>query len=118
MLYSLGSQVDAALRATLCGHIMQMQGEGEVYTLIVAAIYRGTRQAVAVAKSQWLSWRVLWWESASFKFQLEMVANYPVTAVLPSESVRTFDRLSRFDETWLLHSADMQEQRCLPWAAS
>lgn len=118
MLHSLGSQVDAVLRATLCEHRMQMQGEGEVYTLIIAAIYRGARQAVAVENSQLLSWRVLRWELASFKYLLGMVADYPASAVLPLESVRIFDRLSRFDETWLLHSTDMQGQKCLPWVAS
>lgn len=118
MPHSLGIQVDAVLRATLCEHRMQMQGEGAVYTLTIAAIYRGILQAVAVAKLQLLSWRVLRWELASCRYQLDMDANYPASAALPSESVRIFDRLSCFDETWLLHSTDMQEQRCLLWAAS
>lgn len=59
MLRSLGSPVDAVLRATLCEHRMQMQGEGEVYTLMIAAIYRGTLKAVEVAKLQLLPWWVL-----------------------------------------------------------
>lgn len=50
MLHSPGSLIDALLRATLSEHRMQMQGEGEVYTLMIAAIYRGTLKVVEVAK--------------------------------------------------------------------
>lgn len=50
MLHPPDSPVDAVLRATLCEHKMQMQGEGEVYTLMSAAIYRGTLKAVEMAK--------------------------------------------------------------------
>lgn len=50
MLHPPGSLVDAVLRATLYEHKMQMQGEGEVYILMSAAIYRGTLKAAEVAK--------------------------------------------------------------------
>lgn len=50
MLLPPGNPVEAVLRATLYEHKMQMQGGGEVYTLMSAAIYRGTLKAVEVAK--------------------------------------------------------------------
>lgn len=66
MLHSPGSLIDALLRATLSEHRMQMQGEGEVYTLMIAAIYRGTLKVVEVAKLRYLPWRVLRWKLVNF----------------------------------------------------